>query len=190
MPKKARVRARPKSRKRPYRLLLIVILILGPILIWYVNYGITNEPLVEFNFGSAGQIRQNYRLSATSKFFPGTIDIFNVFVRNRGKTEINLIITVHAINALVSTSYSGPYNEIASRSLVVPNGSDYRPVTFYLTLKTQATFFSLACQAGKVLDLTTLQGSIATIFGDIQPGTPTYLRYSQAFPNSYDYQIA
>lgn len=186
MPKK---RNKPKPRKRQFRLLLIIPLILGPLLIWYVSYGMVNKPVVDYSFGTADQIHRTYLLSALSKYYPGTIDLFNIFVRNRGRTDIAIIITIHAINALVSASYNGPYNEAASRALVVPAGSDYHPITFYLTLKSQVPFFTLACQGGKLLDYTTFSASVASTFGDIEPGSPNFLQYSQRSLNSYEYQL-
>jgi hypothetical protein len=140
-------------------------------------------------FGRADQIRRTYQLSALTKYYPGTIDILNIFVRNRGHTDIAIIITIHAMNALVSATYNGPYNEMASRALVLQAGSDYRPVTFYLTLKSQVPFFTLACQGGKLLDYTTFSASVASTFGDIEPGSPNFLRYSQGSMNPYEYQL-
>jgi len=186
LPKK---RSKSKRHKRQFRLLLIIPLIIGPLLIWYVSYGIVNRPVVDYSFGTADQIHPTYQLSALSKYSPGTIDLFNIFVRNRGRTDIAVIITIHAVNALVSATYDGPYNEAASRALVVPASSDYRAVTFYLTLKSQVHFFTLACQGGKLLDYSTFSASVASTFGDIELGSPNFLQYSQGSLSPYEYEL-
>jgi hypothetical protein len=146
---------------------------------------------VDYTFGRADQssIRRTFQLVALSKDYPGTIDIFNVLVRNRGHTDIVIIITVHAINALVSATYNGPYNEMASRALLVPAQTEYRLVTFYLTLKSQVPFFTLSCQGGKFLDFTTFSASIASTFGDIEPVSPDFLKYTQGSSSPYEYQL-
>ena len=158
-------------------------------LIWYVNYGLTNQPVVEFTFGSPDQIRHTFQLTALTKNTPGTIDIINVFVRNRGRTDIVVIIAVQAINALVSATYNGPYNELANRALMVPAFSEYRLVTFYVTLKSQAPFFSLACKGSKLIDFTTFTTSVASTFGSVEPVSTNFLRYSQGSSNMYEYQL-
>lgn len=192
MPKKRRKpqTRRPKRHRRRTRLLLIVSLILSPVIVWYAGYGLINRPLVDYSFGGTGEVRLAYRLDALSKLYPGTIDILNVFVRNRGHTEIKIIVTVRAVNALVSPSYSGPYNEMASAALVIPaDMNSYRFVTFYLTLRSQVSSFTLSCQAGRLLDFSTLNSSIGSIFSGIEPTSPNLLRYSQQAKNSYDYQL-
>jgi len=192
MPKKRRKpqTRRPKRHRRYTRLLLVLSLILSPAIVWYVGYGIVNRPLVDYSFGVASEVHLTYRLDALSKLYPGTIDILNVFVRNRGHTEIKIIVTVHAVNALVPPSYSGPYNEMASTALVIPaDMNSYRFVTFYLTLRSQVPSFTLSCQAGRLLDFSTLNSSIGSIFGSFEPTSPNLLQYSQQAKNSYDYQL-
>ena len=188
MPKK---RGKSKQRKRPIILLLILpIIILAPLLAWYVSYGLANKPIVDYTFGVA-EIRRTYRLIAHSvdTNHPGSIEIFNVYVRNRGHTNITIIITVHAMNAFVSSSYDGPYNERASSALEVPAGSVYHFVTFYLWLKTQVPSFTLSCQASKLIDYTKFPSMVASTFGQIEPVSPILLQYSQESTNSYDYQL-
>ena len=169
--------------------LLIITLILAPLLAWYVSYGLVNRPLVDYTFGGVSDIRRTYRLNALSRTYAGTIDIFNVYVRNRGHTDITIVVTVHAVNALVSASYNGPYNEMASSALVIFAGSSYHFVTFYLTLKSQVPFFTLSCQATKLIDYTTFSSSVASFFGDIEPVPPNVLQYSQESMSPYDYQL-
>lgn len=170
--------------------MILLIIILAPLLAWYVSYGLANKPIVDYTFGVA-EIRRTYRLTAHSvdANSPGSIEIFNVYVRNRGRTNITIIITVHAMNAFVSANYDGPYNDMASRALVVPAGSGYRFVTFYLWLKSQVPSFTLSCQASKLIDFTKFSSSVASTFGQIEPVSPILLQYSQGPTNPYDYQL-
>ena len=188
MPKKRRRSIRRKKRGVP-RLLIIILIFLAPLLVWYVSYGLVNRPLVDYTFGGVGNIRRTYRLSALSQNYAGTIDIFNVYVRNRGHIDITIVVTVHAVNAFVSASYNGPYNDRASSALVVPAGSGYRFVTFYLWLKSQIPSFTLSCQASRLIDYTNFSSSVASTFGQIEPVSPTLLQYSQGPTNPYDYQL-
>jgi hypothetical protein len=166
-------------------------LILSPLLVWFVSYGMINRPLVEYTFGGADKIRLAYQdMIAFSKNSPGTIDILNVYVRNRGATDIRVIVTVRAVNALVSASYGGPYNEIASAALTIPAETIlYRFITFYITLRSQVASFTLSSQVGRFLDFSTFSSSIASIFSGIEPISPNLLRYSQETGNPYDYQL-
>ena len=170
--------------------LLIVLLVLIPLLAELVNYGLSNKPIVDYTFGGSGVVRVSYRLSAMTLDHPGTIDLFNVLVRNRGRTDISVIITVHAINALVSTSHDGPYNDMASILIVAFASNEYRFVSFYITLKKQVSSFSISCDASIVADYSTLSSSIISAFGEIQPTFPTFVQYSQESTNPYNYLLA
>ena len=135
-------------------------------------------------------MRFAYRLNAFSKNSSGTIDILNVYLRNRGPTDVRVIVTVRAVNALVSASYDGPYNEMASAVLAIPAETMlYRFITFYITLRFQVAYFTLSSQVGRFLDFYTFSSSIASIFSGIEPISPNLLRYSRETGNSYDYQL-
>lgn len=186
MPRK---KARPKRAKRIALSILVILLISAPVLVWYSWYGLSNKPIVNYTFGGARDVRTYYRLTASTQNYAGSIDIANVLIRNRGHTDISVIVTIHAVNALVSASYAGPYNEMASAGLVVSAESGYRFVTFYLTLKSQVSSFTLSCQVNKLIDYTTFSSSVASTFGDIEPVSPTLLQYSRESTSPFDYEL-
>jgi len=158
--------------------------------LWFLNYGLANKPIIEFTFGSASDIRLNYTLNAMTATQPGTIDIVNVLIRNRGLTDISVIVTVYAENALLSPSYGGPYNNIASDAIVALANGEYRYVTFYLTLQTQVSSFTVWCDVAKVIDYSTVSSSMATTFGEISPIAPILLVYNQSSMKPDSYQLA
>lgn len=121
---------------------------------------------------------------------PGTIDIINVLVRNRGLTDISVIVTVHAENALLAAAYGGPYNNMASDEVVALANGEYRYVTFYLTLQTQVPSFTIWCDLAKVIDFSTVSATMATTFGQINPIAPILLEYKQNSLNPDMYQLA
>jgi len=162
---------------------------LVPVL-WFLNYGLTNKPIVEFTFGGASDIRLSYSLNAMTEARPGTIDIINVIIRNRGLTDISVIVTVHAENALLSPSYGGPYNNMASDEIVAFANGEYRYVTFYLTLQTQVSSFTIWCDIAKIIDYSSVSSSMATTFGEISPIAPILLVYKQSPINPDTYQLA
>ena len=161
-----------------------------PPVLWFVSYGLANKPLIDFTFGSTSDIRSSYSLNAMTVAQPGTIDILNVLIRNRGPTDISVIVTLHAENALVSPSYSGPYNLMASDEIVALANGEYRYVTFYLTLQTQVSSFTIWCDVTKIIDYSTVSSSMATTFGEIKPIAPILLVYKQSSSNPESYQLA
>jgi len=165
-------------------------LIIVPPVLWFVSYGLVNKPLIDFTFGGASDIRPSYSLNAMTVAQPGTIDIVNVLIRNRGVTDISIIVTLHAENALVSASYSGPYNLMASDEIVALANGEYRYVTFYLTLQTQVSSFTIWCDVTKIIDYSTVSSSMATTFGEIKPIAPILLVYNQSSLNPESYQLA
>lgn len=146
--------------------------------------------MVDYTFGGDGDVRLSYRLSASTLEHPGTIDIVNVLIRNRGRTDFSVIVTLHAVNAQVSTSYYGPYSDMASEQILVPANASYRVVTFYLTLIIQASSFAIWCDVSRTFDFSTLSSAAATTFGEITPIPPTHLEYSQESTSPYDYHLA
>jgi hypothetical protein len=165
------------------------MLIVVPPLVWFLSYGLVNKPLIDYTFGGASDVRLTYSLNAMTEAQPGTIDIVNVLIRNRGLTDISVIVTVHSEYALVSSSYSGPYNIMASDQIVALANGEYRYVTFYLTLQTQVPSFTIWCDVTKIIDYSTVSSSMATTFGEIKPIAPILLAYKQSSLNPDIYQL-
>jgi len=176
------------SRNRRIILLLMVLLILIPLLC-FISYGVLNKPSVIYTFGGADIVRSSYRLTAMTPTSPGIIDTLYVLVKNTGRTDMPLIITVHAKNALVSASYYGPYDVLASTLIDSFANSEYRYLQFYITLQTQVSSFTISIDAARMLDYSTFQSSLASTFGEIHPISPTMLMYSQDSTNPYNYQL-
>jgi len=166
-------------------LMLIAVL---PIL-WFVSYGLAYKPSIDFTFGSVSDVRPSYSLSAMTASMPGTIDIVNVLIRNNGLTDISVIVTLHAENALVSPSYSGPYNLMAGDEIVALANGEYRYVTFYLTLQTQVSSFTIWCDVSKINDYSSISSAMATTFGEIKPIAPILLMYTQSSTNPGTYDL-
>lgn len=185
----------PRKKTRQNRLrrfalpILVILLIAVPTVIGYIWYGLSNRPLVDYTFGGTSQARLYYRLNASTPNYPGTIDLTHILIRNRGRLDISVIVTIYAVNALVSVSYYGPYNEMASQLVPLPADSGYRIVVFYLTLISQVTNFSIKCDVGRVLDFSTFSSSVSTTFGEIQPVSPTLLQYSHESTSPFEYQL-
>ena len=189
MPRK---RPRKIDRKKRKKILIIIgLIILVTVLpaLWFVSYGLVNKPLIDFTFGSGSNIRLSYNLNAMTTTRPGTIDILNVLIRNRGLTDLSVIVTIHAENALVSPSYSGPYNLMASDEIVAFANGEYRYVTFYLTLQTQVSSFTIWCDVSRIIDYSTISSSMATTFAEINPIAPILLVYNQNSSNPENYQL-
>ena len=167
----------------------LMILIIVPPVLWFVGYGLANKPLIDFTFGGTSDIRPSYDLNAMTVTQPGTIDIVNVLIRNKGITDISVIVTLHAENALISSSYGGPYNLMASDEIVALANGEYRYVTFYLTLQTQVSSFTIWCDVTKIIDYSTVSSSMATTFGEIKPIAPILLVYNQSSLNPESYQL-
>jgi len=165
------------------------MLIIIPPLVWFLSYGLANKPLIDYTFGGASDVRLTYSLNAMTETQPGTIDIVNVLIRNRGITDISVIVTVHAENALVSSSYGGPYNNMASDEVVALANGEYRYVTFYLTLQTQVSSFTIWCDVTKIIDYSTVSSFMTTTLGEIKPIAPILLTYKQSSFNPDSYQL-
>jgi hypothetical protein len=168
---------------------LIILLLSIPSVLSFTWYGLSNRPIVDYTFGQATDVRVTYSLIATNRTNPGTIDITHILVRNRGSAEITVIVTVHAVNAVISTSYGGPYSDMAGEQITLPANSGYRVVTYYLTLITQVPGFMLQVEVSIVGDYSSLESTVATLFGDITPTFPTLLQYAQQPTIPYEYQL-
>lgn len=190
MPKKRSRKNRKRKLSRKLVLILVIILLIVILpSAWFLSYGLAHKPLVDYTFGGVSDVRLNYTLNAMTQYRPGTIDIINVLIRNRGLTDISVIVTVHAENALLSASYGGPYNEMAGNLIVSLANGEYRYVTFYLTLKVQVASFTIWCDVTKIADYSTISSSAATIFGEIKPTSPILLKYTQNSSNPDMYQL-
>ena len=165
------------------------MLIILPPLAWFFSYGLANKPLIDYTFGGASDVRLTYSLNAMNETQPGTIDIINVLIRNRGLTDISVIVTVYGENALVSSSYSGPYNNMASDQIMALANGEYRYVTFYLTLQTQVSSFTIWCDVTKIIDYSTVSSFMTTSLGEINPIAPILLIYKQSSSNPDSYQL-
>ena len=155
----------------------------------YIWYGLSIRPVVDYTFGGPSDLRHTYQLSALTRTQPGTIDITHILIRNTGKTDVTVVVTLHATNSVVSTNYYGPFNDMASIQVQLPTNSGYRVVNFYLTLVTQVTMFSIRVDVSKVLDYSSLTSSAATNFADIEPTAPTMLVYTSNSTSADNYQL-
>ena len=180
----------PSKRQRKKLILGLIILVAVVPALWFLSYGLANKPLIEFTFGGPSDIRASYNLSAMNATRPGTIDLINVLIRNRGLTDMSVIVTVTAENALLSPSYSGPYNNIASIEIVSLANGEYRYVTFYMTLQIQVPSFTIWCDVSKIIDYSSVSSSVATTFGEISPIAPILLVYKESSFDPYTYQLA
>jgi hypothetical protein len=183
-----RRKKRAFSRKNRTVLLVIALLIFIPLL-GFVGYGLLNKPSVDYTLGGADVVRSSYRLTAMTPTSPGTIDVFYVLVQNTGPMDVSIIITVHATNALVSASYYGPYDVMASTLIVAFANSEYRYLQFYVTLQSQVSSFTISCDVTRVFDYSTFPSSLASTFGEIHRISPTMLAYSQNSTDPYNYQL-
>ncbi len=103
---------------------------------------------------------------------------------------MSVIVTVTAENALLSPSYSGPYNNMASIEIVSLANGEYRYVTFYMTLQIQVPSFTIWCDVSKIIDYSSVSSSVATTFGEISPIAPILLVYKESSFDPYTYQLA
>lgn len=168
---------------------MIILLLSVPSVLCFTWYGLSNKPIVDYTFGQAGDVRPTYSLRATNRTNPGTIDITHILVRNTGSRDIAVIVTVHAVNAVISTSYGGPYSDMAGEQITLPANSGYRVETYYLTLITQVPGFVLQVEVSKAGDYSNFDSTVATLFGDITPTFPTLLEYVQQPKTPYEYQL-
>jgi hypothetical protein len=175
-----------KPKRREIIVALFVILLIASVYAWY---GLSIRPVVDYTFGGLSDIRHTYQLTALTRTQPGTIDITHILIRNTGKSDISVVVTLHATNSVVSTNYYGPFNDLASAQIELPVDSGYRVVTFYLTLLTQTSAFSIRVDVNRVLDYSSLTSSIATNFAAIQPTAPTLLTYTSNSTNPDIYQL-
>jgi hypothetical protein len=196
--KKNRVRHRPKAIRKQNRLgnhglwvvVILFIVVAAPVVVAW--YGLTYAAVVDFTFGGKSDIRGSYRLTAMSPFQPATIDITHMLLRNAGNTDITVIVTLHAINAVVAPapgSYYGPYTDTANVQIHLPVASGYQVVTFYLALPVQVPLFMLSVRVARVLEFSSFTSLVTSGFASIQPTSPTTLVYTNTIASPYDYEL-
>ncbi len=196
--KKNRVRNRPKAIRKQKRLgnrglwviVVLLIVVAAPVVVAW--YGLTYAAVVDFTFGGKNDVRGSYRLTAMSPFQPATIDITHMFLRNTGNTDITVIVTLHAINAVVAPapgSYYGPYTDTANVQIHLPVASGYQVVTFYLALPVQVPVFILSVSVARVLEFSSFGSLVTSSFASIQLTSPTTLVYANTITSQYDYEL-
>jgi hypothetical protein len=189
MPKRNRRKGKRREfSKRKLGVILALLLAAGIVAV-LVSYGLVYGGDVNFTFGGKNDVHQSYQLTAMSQDRPSTIDITHIMLRNIGNTGIAVIVTVHAINAVVSTGYYGPYGDSANVQILVPAENGYRVVSFYLTLPRQVTSFTIRVTVGRVLDFSSIPTLATSGLASIQPTAPTTLVYSQEPGSSITYQL-
>ena len=184
-PKTERKRKRLSKRRLPLLVILLVVVTI-PIVAWY---GLSYSAVVDFTFGGQADVRRSYRLTAMSPFETATVDITHILVRNSGNTDITVIVTMHALNAVISGSYYGPYTDTASIQVHLPVASGYQVVTFYLTLPVQVPMFMLRVSVARLLDFSSFTSLVTSSFASIQPTSPTTLVYTNTITNPHDYEL-
>jgi len=184
---------RKRKRLGNHRLWVVVVLLIvvaAPVVVAW--YGLTYAAVVGFTFGGTTDVRRSYRLTAMSPFQPPTIDITHILVRNTGNTDITVIVTLHAVNAVVAPapgSYYGPYTDTANVQIHLPVDVGYQVITFYLALPVQVPLFTLRVSVATVLDFSSFTSLVTSSFASIQPTTPTTLVYANTITSPYDYEL-
>ena len=148
--------------------------------------------VVDFTFGGTTDVRPSYRLTAMSPFQPPTIDITHILLRNTGNTDITVIVTLHAVNAVVAPapgSYYGPYTDTANVQIHLPVASGFQIITFYVALPVQVPLFTLRVSVARVLDFSSFTSLVTSSFASIQPTSPTTLVYTNTITSPYDYEL-
>lgn len=197
--KNIRERERPRTAHKQKRLgnhrfLVVVILLIvvtAPVVVAW--YGLTHAAVVDFTFGGTTDVRRSYQLTAMSSYQLSTIDITHVLVRNSGNTDITVIVSLHALNAVVAPApgnYYGPYTDTANVQIHLPVSSGYRLVTFYLTLPAQVPAFTIRVSVARVLDFSSFGPLVTSSFATIQPTSPTTLVYTNTIASPQDYELS
>ncbi len=197
--KKIRVRERPKSIReqkhlgnhRPLVAVLLLIVVAVPVVVAW--YGWTYAAVVDFTFGGTSDIRGSYQLFAMSPDHPSTIDITHIFVRNTGNTDITVIVTLQALNAVVAPApgyYYGPYTDTANVQIHLPVSSRYEIATFYLTLPVQVPTFTIRASVARVIDSSSFTSLVTSSFATIEPTLPTTLVYTNTITNPQNYELS
>ena len=169
--------------------MLIALVVAAAIVGAFAWYGFSYGATVDFSFGGANDVRQSYQLSAMSTYRPSTIDITHIIIKNTGVAGISVVVSMHASNAAVSTGYYGPYGDTANIQIFLIPGLGYQVVTFYLTLPTQVTTFTLQVTVGRTLDFSSITALAISSFSPLEPAPPTTLTYAEVQSNSTIYTL-
>jgi len=191
LPKHKRAKRAKSSRRWGKRglAILLIVLIAGGIVAGIIGYGLYYGATVDYSFGGANDVRQSYQLVAMSRLSPSTIDITHIFARNNGSAGIGVIVTMHALNAAVSTGYYGPYSDNAILQIYLPPASGNQVVTFYLTLPAQVSTFTLGVTVDRALDFSSVASIAVSGLSPIQAVSPTNLVYTQNSTNPTGYDL-
>ncbi len=189
MTKRSRGSAKGKRSGKRKRTAIVALIVAACIVASFVSYGLAYRGVVDFTFGGKNEVRQSYRLAAMSKYEPSAIDLTHIRIRNTGSTGITVTVTLHALNAVVSTAYSGPYSDTSDVQIYLPAGGGDQVITFYLTLPQQVSTFTLSVAVARVFDFSSIATFATSSFTSIQPNTPTTLIYAQEPANPDAYQL-
>ena len=187
MPKRAKGGRKRKGFGK--RKLAACLFVVAGIVLSLLSYGLVYRGVVDFTFGSKNGVRQSYELNAMSQSRASSIDITHILLRNSGSTGIAVIVTLHAVNAVVSVGYDGPYSNLANAQIYLPAGGEYQVVNFYLTLPQQVQSFTLRVTVGQVLDFSNILNLVTSGLALIQPTSPTTLVYVQEPANPTAYEL-
>jgi len=191
MPKRSRRASRTKWLGKRRLAVFLISLVVAGFVVSLVAYGLAYGGNVSFTFGEKSEVRQSYQLVAMSEFrnIPSTIDLTHILIRNSGSTGITVIVTMHAVNAVVSLGYYGPYSDSAEVQMNLPSDSGYEVTNFYLTLPLQVTSFTIRVTVGRVLDFSSIPNLATSSLASIQPNAPTTLIYAQERGSAIIYQL-
>jgi len=189
MPKRSRERAKKKRSGKRKLTAVAVLIVVAVFAISFASYGLAYRGVAVFTFGGKGEVRQTYRLAAMSKTAPSGIDLTHVRIRNTGSTGMTVTVTMHAVNAVLSTAYAGPYSDTTIVQLNLPAGAGDQVITYYLTLPEQVSSFTLTVTVAQIYDFSSISNIASSAFAAIQPMIPTTLIYSQQPANSTNYAL-
>ena len=189
MPKRSREIRKGKRLGSRKLAAIVVSLIVAGVLVSFVSYGLAYRGIVDFTFGGKNEVRQSYQLIAMSRTEPSSIDLTHIRIRNTGGTGLNVIVSVHALNAVISTAYGGPYTDTSNVQIYLPSGTGYQDLIFYLTLPIQASTFTLRITVGQVWDFSSIPALATSSLASIQPTTPTTLVYTRNSTSPITYQL-
>ena len=190
MPKRSREDHKGRKPSKRKLAAIVVLLIVAGVSVSFASYGLAYRGVVDFTFGGKGEVRQSYQLIAMSKTVVSSIDLTHIRIRNTGSAGLTVIVTMRALNAVISTAYAGPYTDNSNVQIYLPPGSGYQVLNFYLTLPVQVTAFMLRVTVGQVWDFSSIPGLATSSLASIQPTVPTTLVYTENPTNPLTYQIA
>ena len=96
---------------------------------------------------------------------------------------------MHALNAVVSSGYYGPFSDSTGVEMYLPAGEGYRVVNFYLTLPLQVSSFTIRVTVGQTIDFSSITSLATSSLASIQPLSPTTLVYAETPGSLGSYQL-